>query len=138
MGFWSELLITSRAPRYCFSSEEYKEAVRDSYSRNYKDDDDIDIIEEKLIPDWFYLNLSYCDVCEKYSKFENNECSSHNVCVICKNVYIIYWIGIYPVCSQECYVKYKTISCFDCKNMFFKNSFSLRCSLCCDLLEQKL
>ena len=138
MGFWSELMITSRAPRYCFSSEEYKEAIRDSYSRKYKDDDDIDIIEEKLISDWFYLNLSYCDVCEKYSKFENNECSSHNVCVICENVDIIYWLGINPVCSQECYVKYKTISCFDCKNMFFKNSFSLRCSLCCDLLEQKL
>ena len=137
MGFWSELLITSRAPRCCFSSEEYKEAIRDSYSSKYKDDD-IDIIEEKLIPDWFYLNLSYCDVCEKYSKFENNECSSHNVFVIWENVDNIYWLGIYPVCSQECYVKYKTISCFDCKNMFFKNSFSLRCCLCCDLLEQKL
>ena len=59
-------MITLRAPRYCFSSEEYKEAIRDSYSSKYKDDDDdIDIIEEKLIPDWFHLNLSYCDVCEK-------------------------------------------------------------------------
>ena len=88
MGFWGELMITSRAPRYCFSSEEYKEAIRLSYSSKYKDDD-IDIIEEKLIPDWFYLNLSYCDVCEKYSKFENNECSGHNVCVVCENVDII-------------------------------------------------
>ena len=33
MGRWSELMIESRSPRYCFSSEEYKEATRDSYSR---------------------------------------------------------------------------------------------------------
>ena len=130
-------MISSRAPRYCFSSEENKEAQCDSYSSKYKDDDN-DIIVEKLIPDWFYLNLSYCNICKKYSKFENNDCSSHNVCVICENVDIIYWLGIYPVCSRECYVKYKTVSCFDCQNMFFKNNFSLRCSQCRESLEKKL
>ena len=54
MGRWSELMIESRSPRYCFSSGEYKEACRDSYSSKYKDN-----IEEKLIPDWFYLNSFY-------------------------------------------------------------------------------
>ena len=72
MGRYSELMISSRAPRYCFSSEEYKEAQRDSHSSKCKDDDN-DIIVEKLIPDWFYLNLSYCNICKKYSKFENND-----------------------------------------------------------------
>ena len=91
-----------------------------------------------MIPDWFYSNLSYCDVCKKYSKFENNDCSSHDVCVICGNVDIVCWLGIYPVCSHECYVKYKTIYCFDCQEMFFKNSFSQRCSQCYDSIEQKL
>ena len=120
MGYWKDLTMEGQSPRYCLSTEEYKEAKRecDSYSRKYKDNYN-DIIEEKLIPDWFYLNLSYCDVCKKYSKFENNDCSSHNVCVKCGNVDIVYWLGIYPVCSHECYVKYKTISCFDCQNMFF-------------------
>ena len=139
MGYWRDLMMEGQSPRYCFSSEEYKEALRerDFYSRKNKDNDN-DIIEEKLIPDWFYSNLSYCDVCKKYSKFENNECSSHDVCVICGNVDIVYWLGIYPVCSHECYVKFKTISCFDCQNMFFKSSFGQRCSQCYDSIEQKL
>ena len=89
MGRHSELMISSKAPRYCFASEEYKEAQRDFYSSKYKDDDN-DIIVEKLIPDGFYLILSDCNICKKYSKFENNDCSSHNVCVICENVDIIY------------------------------------------------
>ena len=49
MRRWSELMIESRAPRYCFSSEEYKEAQRDSYSSKYND-----IIEKELIPDGFF------------------------------------------------------------------------------------
>ena len=99
MGYWSELMITSRAPRYCFSNEEYNEALRDSYSIKYKDVDN-NIIEEKLIPDWFYLNLSYCDVCKKYSKFENNDCSSHDVCVICENIKL-YLVLIVRTCSLK-------------------------------------
>ena len=121
MGYWKDLMMEGKLPRYCFSSEEYKEAQRDSYSRIYKDNDN-DIIEEKLIPDWFYSNLSYCGVCERYTDFINNVCSSHKVCVICENE----CIGN-SVCSRECYVKYKTIPCFDCQNMFFKNNFSQRC-----------
>ena len=140
MGYWKDLMMEKQSPRYCFSSEEYKEAQRererDFYSRKYKDNDN-DIIEEKLIPDWFYSNLSYCGVCERYTDFINNVCSSHKVCIICENDYFGCWFGN-PVCSRECYVKYKTISCFDCQNMFFKNSSSLRCLQCYDLIEQKL
>ena len=137
MGYWKDLMMRGQSPRYCFSSEEYKEAQRDSYSTKYNNID-INIIEEKLIPDWFYLNLSYCDVCKKYSEFINNICPSHNVCAICENEDICYWLGIYPVCSHECYVKYKTIPCFDCQNMFFKNSSSQSCSQCHDSIQQKL
>ena len=136
MGRWSELMIESRAPRYCFSTEDYKEALRDRCSTKYKDDGN-EIIEEKLIPDWFFLNLSYCGVCKRYNEFVNNVCPTHIDCVICGNVDIIKWFGD-PVCSQECYVKYKTISCFDCQNMFFQNSFKRRCSSCYDLIRDRL
>ena len=61
MGRWSELMIESRSPRYCFSSEEYKEATRDSYSSKYND-----IIEEKLIPE-----------CKKFIEFVDGVCSNH-------------------------------------------------------------
>ena len=83
-------MMRGQSPRYCFSSEEYKEAQRDSYSTK-NNNIDINIIEEKLIPDWFYLNLSYCDVCKKYSEFINNICPSHNVCAICENEDICYY-----------------------------------------------
>ena len=72
MGRWSELMIESRSPRYCFSSEEYKEAKRESYSSKYND-----IIEEKLIADCFYS--PYCVVCSNQS--------SHKVCFDCENIF---------------------------------------------------
>ena len=72
MGRWGEIMITSQSPRYCFSSEDYKEALRDSYPSKYND-----VIEEKLIPDWFYLNLPYCDECKKYIEFVDNKCSNY-------------------------------------------------------------
>ena len=109
MGRWSELMITSRSPRYCFSSEEYKEGLRDSYSSKYND-----IIEEKLIPDWFYLNLPYCDECKKYIEFVDNKCSnyrSHKLLVTCK------------YCQKD----FKTF-----------NNRQVRCSSCCQLIERKL
>ena len=109
MGRWSELMIESRSPRYCFSSEEYKEATRDSYSSKYKD-----IIEENLIPDWFYLNLPYCDECENYIEFVDDVCSnqrSHRLLVTC----------------NYCQNDFKTF-----------NSRKVRCSLCCLLIESKL
>ena len=109
MGRWSELMIESRSPRYCFSSEEYKEATRDSYSSKYND-----IIEEKLIPDWFYLNLPYCDEFKKYIEFVDGVCSndeSHRLLVTCN------------------YFQ-KDFKTFDNKKV--------RCSSCCGLIERKL
>ena len=102
-------MIESRSPRYCFSSEEYKEATRDSYSSKYND-----IIEEKLIPDWFYLNLSYCEECEKYIEFVDNKCSHHR--------------------SHR-----PSITCNYCQNDFKTfNDREVRCSSCCRLIECKL
>ena len=109
MGRWSELMITSRSPRYCFSSEEFKGALHDSYSSKYND-----IIEEKLIPDWFYLVLPYCDECKKYIEFVDNKCSnyrSHKLLVTC----------------NYCQRNFKT---FDDREV--------RCSSCCQSIEQKL
>ena len=61
MGYWKDLMIRGQSPRYCLSTEDYNEAKheleRDSYSTKYNN-----IMEEKLIPDWFYL--PYCDVCK--------------------------------------------------------------------------
>ena len=109
MGRWSELMITSRSPRYCFSSEEYKEAMRDSYSSKYND-----IIEEKLIPDWFYLNLPYCDECKKYIEFVDGVCSNHR--------------------SHRLLV-----TCNFCQNDFKAfNKRDVRCSVCCRLIERNL
>ena len=109
MGRWSELMIESRSPRYCFSSEEYKEATRDSYSGKYND-----IIEEKLIPDWFYLNLSYCDECEKYIEFVDNKCSHH------RSHRLLFT-------RNYCQNDFKTF-----------NDREVRCSSCCRLIECKL
>ena len=109
MGRWSELMIESRSPRYCFSSEEYKEAIRDSYSSKYND-----IIEETLIPDWFYLNLPYCDEFKKYIEFVDGVCSnyrSHKLLVTC----------------NYCQKDFKTF-----------NDRQVRCSVCCQSIERKL
>ena len=99
----------SRSPRYCFSSEENKEAIRDSYSSKYND-----IIEEKFIPDWFYLNLPFCDECEKNIEFVDGVCSnhqSHKLLVTC----------------NYCQKDFKTY-----------NNRQVRCSSCCQSIEQKL
>ena len=109
MGRWSELMIESRSPRYCFSSEEYKEAIRDSYSGKYND-----IIEETLIPNWFYLNLPFCDECKKYIEFVDGVCSnyqSHRLLVTC----------------NYCQKDFKTF-----------NDRQVRCSVCCQSIECKL
>ena len=109
MGRWSELMIESRSPRYCFSSEEYKEAIRDSYSSKYND-----IIEETLIPNWFYLNLPFCDECKKYIEFVDGVCSnyqSHRLLVTC----------------NYCQKDFKTF-----------NDRQVRCSVCCQSIECKL
>ena len=78
--------------------------------RNYR----TNIIEEKLIPGWFYLNLPYFDECKNYIKFVDNKCSnyrSHKLLVTCK------------YCQKD----FKT---FDNRQ--------IRCSSCCQSIEQKL
>ena len=54
MGFGSHHVSSSG---FCFSTEDYNEWVNKHYPNNNDDD-------EKIIPDWFYLNLPYCDECE--------------------------------------------------------------------------
>ena len=76
MGFGSHHVSS---PGLCFSTEDYNEWVNKHYPNNNDDD-------EKIIPDWFYLNLPYCDECEKYIKFIDGECSSyqsHRLLVTC-------------------------------------------------------
>ena len=46
--------------------------MNDHYPNTDDEDDD-----EKIIPEWFYSNLSYCDDCEKYIEFVDNKCSNH-------------------------------------------------------------
>ena len=109
MGRWSELMITSRSPRYYFSSEDYKEAIRDSYSSKYND-----IFEEKRIPDWFYLYLPYFDECENYIEFVDGVCSTHQSHKI-------------------------LVTCNFCQKDFTTfNNIEVRCVSCCRLIERKL
>ena len=102
------------SPRFCLSTEDYREQceLQDSYKimRNYCTNK----IEEKMIPDWIYLNLPFCDECEKYIEFVENKCSnyrSHRLLVTC----------IY------CQNNFKTF-----------NNRDVRCSSCCRLIERKL
>ena len=78
------------------------------YPNNNNDDD------EKIIPDCFYLNLPYCEECEKYIEFVDGVCSnyqSHRLLVIC----------------NYCQKDFKTF-----------NNRQVRCSSCCRLIESKL
>ena len=104
MGFGS---YNVSSPGFCFSTEDYNEWMNKHYPSS---DDDV----EKLIPDWFYLNLPYCDECEKYIEFVDGVCSnhrSHRLLVTC----------------NYCQNNFKTFS-----------SRKVRCSVCCRLIEQKL
>ena len=75
MGLGSHYYESS--PRFCLSTEDYREEceLRDYYKnmRSYY----TNVIEKKLIPAWFYLNLPFCDECEKYIEFVDNKCSNH-------------------------------------------------------------
>ena len=52
------------SPRFCFSTEDYREQCElQNYYKNMRNNF-TNIIEEKLIPDWLYLNLPYCDKCK--------------------------------------------------------------------------
>ena len=94
------------SPGFCFSTEDYNEWMNKHYPNNN--------VDEKIIPDWFYLNLPYCDECEKYIKFTDGVCSSyqsHRLLVTC----------------NYCQKDFKT---FDIRH--------IRCSSCCQSIEQKL
>ena len=114
MGYWKDLMTAAESPRFCLSTEDYREQceLRDYYKnmRNYC----TNIIEEKLIPDWFYLNLPYCDECKKYIEFVDGVRSNHrshrllHTCNFCQN-------------------DFKTF-----------NDRDVRCSSCCRLIESKL
>ena len=70
--------------------------------------------DERIIPKWFYLNLPYCDECEEYIEFVNNKCynyQSHRLLVTC----------------NYCQKDFKTL-----------NDREVRCSSCCQLIEQKM
>ena len=97
------------SPRYCFSTQDYKEWMNKHYPNNDDDNDD-----EKLVPNQFYLNLPFCDDCEKYIQFVDNKCSnyrSHRLLVTCN-------------------YRQKDFRTF--------NNRHISCSSCCRLLEQKL
>ena len=102
------------SPRFCLSTEDYREQceLQDYYRnmRNYCTNK----IEEKLIPDWFYLNLPYCAECEKYIEFIDNKCSN--------------------------YQSHRLLVTFDYCQKDFKtfNNRQVRCSSCCRLIEIKL
>ena len=72
------------------------------------------LIEEKLIPDWFSLNLPYCEECEKYIEFVDNNCSNYQAHRL-------------------------LLTCNYCQNDFKTfNDREVRCSLCCRSIERKL
>ena len=97
------------SPLYCISSQDYNEWINKHYPRTDNNNN-----VEKMIPDWFYLNLPYCDECEKYIKFVDGVCSnhqSHRLLVTC----------------NYCQKDFKTF-----------NNREVRCSVCCRLIKQKL
>ena len=67
-----------------------------------------------MIPDWFYLNLPYCDECKKYIEFVDNKCSNYRLHKLL-------------VTRNYCQKNFKTF-----------NITQVRCSSCCQLIEQKL
>ena len=106
MGYGDHCISSSR---YCFSTQDYNEWMNDHYHKN-DDDNDYD----KIIPKWFYLNLPYCDECEKYTEFVDNICSNHR--------------------SHRTVIK-----CNFCQNNFKTfNTREVRCSRCCRSIERKL
>ena len=102
------------SPRFCLSTEDYREQCElQNYYENLGNNH-ANIIEEKLIPDWFYLYLPYCDECIKYIEFLDGVCSnyqSHRLLVTC----------------NYCQKHFKT---FDNRQV--------RCSSSCQSIERKL
>ena len=103
MGFGSHYVSS---PGFCFSTEDYNEWMNEYYPNSVDDD-------ERMIPDWFYLNLPYCEKCETYIEFVDNKCSnyrSHRLLVTCNY----------------------------CKDFKTFNNREVSCSSCCRLIERKL
>ena len=111
MGFGSQY---ESSPRFCLSTEDYREQCElQEYYKNMSSYC-TSTIEEKLIPDWFYLNLPYCDECKKYIEFVDNKCSNHR--------------------SHRL-----LLTCNYCQNDFKTfNDREVRCLVCCRLIERKL
>ena len=87
------------SPRYCFSTQDYNEWMK----KHYPNSDD----DEKTIPKWFYLNLPYCEECDKYIEFVDNKCSNYQAHRL-------------------------LLTCNYCQNDFKTfNDREVRCSLCC-------
>ena len=61
------------SPKYCFSTQDCNEWMNKHYPNSGDDDD------EKIIPDFYFLNLPYCDECKKYIEFVDNKCSNHRL-----------------------------------------------------------
>ena len=102
------------SPRFCLSTEDYREQCELQIFYKNIGNNHVNIIEEKLIPDWFFLNLPYCDECKKYIEFVEGVCSnyqSHKLLVTC----------------NYCQKGFKTF-----------NNRQVRCSSCCQSIEQKL
>ena len=102
------------SPRFCLSTEDYREQCElQNYYKNIGNSH-ANIIEEKLIPDWFYLNLPCCDECKKYIEFVDGVCSnyqSHRLLVTCN-------------------YRQKDFKTFDNRQV--------RCSPCCQSIKRKL
>ena len=84
MGFGSHCVTSSR---WCYSTEDYNE----------KQNEYTNIIEAKLIPEWFYW--TYCFDCKKHRVCTNNVCPcqpTHKVSLLC----------IY--CGNECFDYYNS------------------------------
>ena len=101
-------MLDSQSPRWCYFTEKYNERQNDHYN-NIDDSDD-----EKIIPKGFYLNLLFCNECEKYTEFVNNKCSNHR-----PNRNLL-----------TCNYSQNDFKTFDIRQV--------RCSSCCRLIENKL
>ena len=104
MGFGSHYVSS---PGFCFSTEDFIEWMNKHYRKS--DDDD-----EKIIPEWFCLNLPYCDECENYMEYVDNKSSNHRSHRL-------------PVICNYCQNDFKTF-----------NNRQVRCSSYCRLIERKL
>ena len=140
MGY-GNYVLESQSTRWCYSTEEYNERQNDQRIT----------IEEKINPERFYL--PFRDGCKEnietlkktFVRINPHVKSQYHVLfvrmytlLIITGMNITLHVHVLRKIYYECYVKFDTIPCFDCKNIFLKTSFSGRCSLCYTLIKQKL